>query len=50
MMKATLDLVLFLLGGIAVSAATVAAGLIGACALAGGGCWWWLRQRERRRD
>ena len=49
MMKATLDVVLFLLTGIAVSVGLVAAAVLGACAVAGGGCWWWLRRRERRK-
>ncbi len=46
-MKAALDLVLFLLTGIAVSAGTVAAGAAAVCAAAGGGFWWWLNRRGR---
>lgn len=49
MMKATLDVVLFLLTGIALGAASVAAGVLGICAVAGGGCWWWLRRKNRSR-
>ena len=49
MMKATLDVVLFLLTSIAVSAASVAAGVLGVCAVAGGGCWWWLHRKGRER-
>lgn len=47
MMKATLDLVVSLLTGIALSAASVAAGVLGFCAVAGGGWWWWRRQKGR---
>jgi len=48
-MKATLDVVLFLLTGIAVSALTVGGVVVAGCALAGGGCWWWMRRRGRGR-
>ena len=48
MMKATLELVLFLLSGIAISAGTVVAGLLGLGAIVGGGWWWWLGRRGRR--
>ncbi|MES2494018.1 MAG: LPXTG cell wall anchor domain-containing protein [Pseudomonadota bacterium] len=47
MMKATLDVVLFLLAGIALSAASVAGTVLGACAVTGGGCWWWRRRKRR---
>ncbi len=45
-MKATLDVVLFLLEGIALSAATVGGAVMGFCAVAGGGFWWWLKRRR----
>jgi len=49
-MKATLDVVLFLLAGIAMSAASVAGAVAAFCAVAGGGCWlWWRRRRPRSR-
>ncbi|WP_298199118.1 hypothetical protein [Novosphingobium sp.] len=48
-MKAALDLVLFLLTGLAVSAGSLAAGLAGLCCAAAGGCWWWRRRRGSRR-
>lgn len=48
-MKATLDVVLFLLTSIAVSVGTVAAGAAVVCAVAGGGCWWWLSRRGRQK-
>lgn len=47
-MKATLDVVLFLLGGLVVSALTVGGTIALACAVAGGGCWWWVRSRRRK--
>lgn len=47
MMKAALDIVLSLLTGIALSAASVAAGVLGFCAVVGGGCWWWWRHKGR---
>jgi len=47
-MKATLDVVLFLLAGIAMSAASVAGAVAAFCAVAGGGCWLWWRRRKPR--
>jgi hypothetical protein len=49
-MKATLDVVIFLLSGIAFSALTVGGAIVGICAAAGGSCWWWLRRRGRGRQ
>lgn len=46
-MKATLDVVLFLLTGIAVSALSVGGAVAAVCAFAGGGCWWWFRRRRK---
>jgi hypothetical protein len=48
-MKAALDLMIFLVGGIAVAAGTVAGASIAVCAVSGAGCWWWLRRRRRSR-
>jgi len=49
-MKATLDVVLFLLAGIAMSSLSVAGAVAAICAVAGGGCWlWWRRRRPRDR-
>jgi hypothetical protein len=47
-MKATLDLVLFLVGGIAVAGGTVVGLTAAVCAVSGAGCWWWLRRHRRR--
>lgn len=47
-MKVALDVVLFLLTGIAVSAATVGGAVVATCAVAGGGCWWWMKRRRGR--
>ena len=47
-MKATLDVVLFLLTGIAVSALSVGGAVAAFCAVAGGGCWLWWRRRGPR--
>lgn len=49
-MKAALDLMLFLVGGIAVAGGTVVGGAMVACAVSGVGCWWWLRRRHSRRE
>lgn len=48
-MKTTLDVILFLFTGIAVSALSVAGIVAAACAAAGAGCWWWLRRGKRQR-
>jgi hypothetical protein len=46
-MKATLDVVIFLLTGIAFSAVTVGGAVVAACAVAGGGCWYLWKRRRR---
>jgi hypothetical protein len=46
--KAALDLMLFLVGGLAVAGGTVAAGAAALCAVSGVGCVWWWRHRKRR--
>jgi len=48
-MKAALDLMLFLLSGIAVAGGTVAGATLVTCAVSGAGCWYWLRRRRRGR-
>lgn len=51
MMKATLDIVLFLVTSVLVGAGTAALGVVGICAASGGACWWvWRRHRRRRCD
>ena len=47
-MKAALDLMLFLVGGLALAGGTVAGVAVAACAVSGAGCLWWLRRRKRR--
>ena len=43
-MKAALDLMLFLLTGITISAGTIIAVAAGVAAIVAGGCWWWRRR------
>ena len=47
-MKATLDLVLFLLTGLTVSVGGIFAGAAGLGSVLAGGCWWWRRRRAGR--
>ncbi|MFC3173299.1 hypothetical protein ACFOD9_03430 [Novosphingobium bradum] len=45
-MKAALDLMLFLVSGLALAGGTVAGVAMAACVLTGAG-WWWLRRGRR---
>ena len=47
-MKAALDLMLFLLTGISISAGTIIAVAAGVCAVVAAGCWWWRRRDQPR--